>query len=94
MSSVNLTTLFGINPAKSAATNQAVGFRGGVNHNVFQFEGLESKKDAFSTNPVNVNFKNKAEIELLAKSNPRIMALLKEYNLPLRVNMDVLEEMR
>lgn len=93
MTLINLTTLFGINPLANAAPGQKVNFRGAELNNIFKYE-LESANDKFSSNPMNFCFKNKGEIELLAKSNPKIMAILKEYNLPLRVNMDVLEEMR
>ena len=94
MALINLTTLFGINAANSAVNTKSVGFKGSENVAAFQFEKLEQNKDRFSTNPFNNNFKTKAEIEQLAKSSPRIMALLKEHNLPLRVNMDVLEDVR
>ena len=59
----------------------------------FPLEISGPSNDRFNTNPINEKFKSKAEIEHLAKSSPRIMALLKEHNLPLRVNMDALEEM-
>ena len=94
MTLINLTTLFGIIPANNAASTKSVNFRGSEDSFGFYSNDLEPYKDSFSTNPINTNFKNKAEIEQLAKSSPRIMALLKEHNLPLRVNMDVLEEMR
>ena len=92
MTLINLTTLFGINSAYTPA-QKSVNFKAAGNISAFPSEGLEPYKDKFSTNPFSTNFKSKAEIEHLAKSSPRIMALLKEYNLPLRVNMDVLEEM-
>ena len=93
MTLINLTTLFGgINPLHSAQS-ASVNFKGSRNVSAFNFEGPESIKDGFSTNPFGSNFKSKAEIEQLAKSSPRIMALLKEHNLPLRVNMDALEGM-
>ena len=94
MALINLTTLLGINAANYAVNAKPVSFKGSESSAAFQFEGLEPNKDRFSTNPFNNNFKTKAEIEQLAKSSPRIMALLKEHNLPLRVNMDVLEDMR
>ncbi len=93
MTLINLTTLFGgANPLHNINSAPA-NFKGGRNISSFQFEISEPSKDGFSTNPLNRHFKSKAEIEQLAKSNPRIMALLKEHNLPLRVNMDVLEGM-
>ena len=93
MTLINLTTLFGgvkplnnINPA-------SVNFKGDRNISAFPLEISGPSNDRFNTNPINEKFKSKAEIEHLAKSSPRIMALLKEHNLPLRVNMDALEEM-
>jgi len=92
MTLINLTTLFGgIKPLHS--TQAPVNFRGNEKIAVFNHEGPEPIGDGFSTNPFSSNFKSKAEIEQLAKSSPRIMALLKEHNLPLRVNMDALEDM-
>ena len=89
---INLTSLFGITPANSAALTKSVNFKSGANVTAFNFEGLEPSQDKFSTNPITM--RSKAEIEQIAKSSPRIMALLKEHNLPLRVNIDVLEDMR
>lgn len=92
MTKINLSTLF-TTQINTAAQSQKINFRGSVLPNAFEYEGLEPNKDRFSTNPLMSN-KSKAEIEQMAKSSPRIMALLKEYNLPLRVNMDVLEDLR
>lgn len=94
MTLINLTTLFGINAANNVAQSKPVNFKGSEKVAAFDFEEAVHNKDSFSSNPLYANFKSKAEIEHLAKSNPRIMSLLKEYNLPLRVNMDVLEDMR
>lgn len=93
MTKINFSTLF-TTPINNAAQTPKVNFRSSTLPNAFEYEGLESNKDKFSTNPLYANLKSKAEIEQMAKSSPRIMALLKEYNLPLRVNMDVLEDMR
>ena len=92
MTKINLLTLF-TNSVSNAALSQNINFKGSKLQ-TFQFENEEPLKDNFTSNPINANFKTKAEIEQLAKTSPRIMALLKEYNLPLKVNMDVLEEMR
>lgn len=51
-------------------------------------------KDSFSTNPLYEKFGTKAEIEMSAKSNPRIRELLGEYNLPVNVNADELEALK
>ena len=93
MSLINLTNLFGITPNSTHALTKSVNFQSSERIGAFQSEGLEPYQDRFSTNPLNSKFKSKAEIEQLAKSSPRIMALLKEHNLPLRVNMDALKEM-
>ena len=93
MAIINLTNLFGITTANSAAQSKSVSFNGSRNVFAFKFDG-DNYKDGFSTNPLYEIFKSKTEIEKLAKSSPRIMALLKEHNLPLRVNMDILEDMR
>ena len=91
MALINFTTLFGIAPLSNPALNKTAGINGGVNITELEFGKAEAYGDGFSTNPFGVNFKSKAEIEKMAKSNPRIMALLEEYNIPLRVNMKALE---
>ena len=92
MTKINLLTLF-TNNVNNTAFSQQVNFKGsGIQ--AFQFGNKEPLQDNFTSNPISANFKSKSEIEQLAKSSPRIMALLREYNLPLRVNMDVLEDMR
>lgn len=93
MAEINLTTLFGgINPIHNVHS-PLVNFRGSEKVVVFNPEGPELSKDRFSTNPFKENFKTKAEIEQLAKSSPRIMALLKENNIPLNVNMPAIEKL-
>ena len=89
----NLTNIF-TTTLNGAVKKPNVSFRGTEAISAFGYEKHELYADKFSTNPFGANFSNKAQIEQLAKSSPRIMALLKEYNLPLRVNMDALEEMR
>lgn len=87
MTTINLTTLFGgINPLQNTYTSP-VSFRSSEKVGAFNFENIEPYSDSFTTNPLGKNNKTKAEIERLAKSSPRIMALLKEHNIPLRVNM-------
>lgn len=51
-------------------------------------------RDKFSTNPLYENFGNKAEIEMNARTNHRIQELLKEYKIPLKVNMNQLEQLK
>lgn len=93
MSLINLTTLFGINAANNALQTGSVNFRGSEKVAAFEFEGLEPNRDRFSTNPLYTH-QNKAEIEKAAKSNQRIMSLLKEHNIPLRVNIEALEKLQ
>lgn len=73
----------------------------GINPRITAFRGTglysgitEPRKDSFSTNPLYDNFVSKAEIEALAKSNSRIMSLLKEHKIPLKPNIEVLEELK
>ena len=91
MNLTNLTTLF-TTPLSNAAQIQQTEFKGS---GLRAFQGnFELKQDNFTSNPISATFKSKNEIEQIAKSNPRIMAILKEYNIPLKVNIDVLEDMR
>lgn len=53
-----------------------------------------SINDGFTTNPIYEKLGTKEQIELCAKSNPRICELLKEHNLPIEVNIDVLNELK
>jgi len=50
--------------------------------------------DGFTSNPLNDNYGNKAQIEAEIKSNPRIQAILKEYKIPAKVNMAELEKLQ
>lgn len=91
MKLINLTTLF-TSPVNNAASISQTGL---IGSGFKAFPGEYGRVgDNFTSNPLNSTFKSKAEIEQLAKSSPRIMALLKEYNIPLRVNMEALEDMR
>ena len=94
MTLINLTTLFGgTNPLQKIGSTPAI-FRGGEkNAAVYGFGTVEQNNDKFSTNPLKEKFKTKAEIELIAKSNPRITAILKEHNIPLEVNISALEKL-
>ena len=98
MTLINLTNIF-TQPLSAVPQKPQANFKGtGVNNigtaDFFNFGIQESNRDKFASNPFGTNFDNKAKIEQLAKSNPRIMALLKEHNLPLKVNMEALEDMR
>ena len=51
-------------------------------------------KDSYVTNPLYKKFGTKQEIEASAKSNPRIQEILKENNIPLKVNEKELEKLK
>lgn len=51
-------------------------------------------KDGFVTNPFERRFETKEQIELRAKTNPKIVSILREYNLPLKVNIEELEKLK
>ena len=93
MTLINLTTLFGGPDPLHNIYSAPVSFRGDTKTAAFGFGTVESYNDKFSTNPLKERFKTKAEIELIAKSNPRIMAILKEHNIPLEVNISALEKL-
>jgi len=92
MTKINLTTLFGITPANSIAAARNVNFRSSTEVSAFNFENLNNR-DSFNTNSLHTN-KTRAQIEQIAKSNPKIMALLKEYNIPLKANMQALNDLK
>ena len=88
MTKVNLTALFGINPANTASLSNPAKINGGVSFGAFNYN-TAGYQDKFTTNSLNVAT-DEAEILKYAKSNPRIMALLKEYNIPLQVNTEAI----
>lgn len=49
--------------------------------------------NGFNTSPINDTFTEPARIELEVKNNPRLMAILNEYNIPLKVNLGELEKL-
>ncbi len=51
-------------------------------------------KDGYVTNPLYGDFGTAAEIEMTAKSNPRIREILSEYDIPLKVNEKELEKLK
>lgn len=55
---------------------------------------LAPKKDSFSTNPLYDNFVDKNTLTQIAKSNPRIMELLKSNHIRLDVNIRALEKLK
>lgn len=55
---------------------------------------LTPKNDSFVTSPLNNAFPDKERIESIARSNPRIQSILKEHNLPLKVNEKTLLELK
>ena len=87
----NLTTLFA---TPTVNTAQQISGIHGTSVRPFQTTEQTGLQDRFSTNPLYGNFKTKQEIEQLAKANPRIMQLLKEYGIPLKVNIEELEALK
>lgn len=55
---------------------------------------LAPKKDSFSTNPLYDNFVDRNTLTQIAKSNPRIMELLKSNQVRLDVNIRELEKLK
>ena len=91
MSLINFSTLF-TNHINSTASIGQIGFKGSTS-GAFQGSSVEFT-DGFTSNPVYTNFKSKAEIEQLAKSNPRIAQLCSEYGIPIKANMEELNALR
>lgn len=52
------------------------------------------RKDSFNSNPLYDNFSDKDSIVRVAKSNPKIMNILQENKIPLKVNMKELEDLK
>ncbi|MBR2430027.1 HD domain-containing protein [bacterium] len=50
--------------------------------------------DGFASNPIYEKFGTKEQIEVVAKTNPRIQELLSEYSIPVKVNMTELEKLK
>lgn len=48
----------------------------------------------FVTKPLDNNFDTKEQIELYAKSSPEICSIMKEHNLPIKVNIEELEKLK
>lgn len=51
-------------------------------------------QDGFATNPIYETFGTKEQIEATVKANPRIQEILKEHNIPLKVNVEELEKLK
>lgn len=92
MASINFLTLL-TNPLFGAAPQKNIEIQSSKLQ-AFQFNETPQIQDRFLTNPLYQNFKSKVEIEQLAKSNPRIMQLLKENGIPLKVNIEALEALK
>ena len=67
-----------------------ISFRGPVQH----VQLNSSYKDGFVSNPLYNNLIDISRIELEAKSNPKIRALMDKYDLPLKVNTRELEKLQ
>lgn len=50
--------------------------------------------DDFTSNPISDYYSTKIEIEMAAKSNPRIVEIMKTYEIPLQVNTEELEKLK
>ena len=50
--------------------------------------------DGFATNPIYDNLCSKTEIETKIKNNPKIKAFFEKYNLPVKINMEELENLK
>ncbi len=66
----------------------------GVSAPAFPRTSFGGIKDGFVSNPLTDNFANPAQIEAEAKQNPHIQAVMKEYNLPIKVNAGELEKLQ
>ena len=84
MSPIYSTPIFNLNTPKIQFRSNPAVYPGAV----------EPRKDFFSTNPLYDNFSDKNSITQIAKSNPRIMEILKENKIPLRVNIKELENLK
>ena len=92
MKPINLTTLF-TTPLNNAALIQQTGFKGsGIT--TFRPGEIERSQDNFVSNPLYTNFEDAKSIEKAAKSNERIMQLLKENGIKLEVNTEELAALK
>ena len=53
-----------------------------------------SANDNYQTNPLYDSFGNKSEIESIARANPRIREISKEYGIPIKVNDKELKNLK
>lgn len=82
-----------ISPIFNKLNTVPVQFRSTATQSVYPMEqGV--RKDSFNSNPLYGNFADKNSITQLAKSNPEIMRILKENKIPLKVNMNELEDLK
>lgn len=54
----------------------------------------ETKQDIFVSNPIYKDIQTKSEIEALVRKNSNIERILGEYNIPLEINLNALEELK
>lgn len=92
MKPINLTTLF-TSPVNNTAFINQTGFKGS-DIRTFNYNEINRSQDNFVSNPLYTNFEDAKSIEKAAKSNPRIMQLLKENGIKLRVNVDELKALK
>ena len=55
---------------------------------------IKPLSDGFSSNPIYGNLDSREQIEATAKQNYKIQSLLSEHNLPLKVNLEELENLK
>lgn len=65
-------------------------FRSAANYT----EPVRIEQDSFASNPLYANFADKNSLTQIAKSNPRIMEILKENNIPLNINTRELDKLK
>ena len=66
----------------------------GIKKPLVQKPNLQINNDGFATNPIYDKFGTKVDIEQAAKNSPRIMAIMDKYSLPLKVNINELENLK
>ena len=66
----------------------------GYEYHLFQTQENFQTDDTFVSNPLQTAFKGRVEIENMARSNPRIVQLCKEYGIPIQANIEELEALR
>lgn len=91
MTKVNLLTLFTTPQISNNAIHKA-------DIRSFEFQTFNTQispyGDNFTSNPLNISFKNNEEIEQIARNNNFIKMACKEVGIPIKANIDVLEKLK